>query len=68
MTNLTNDEIFILSDGLLALIRDCSDAIKLIPDKAAQKEIHKTIKKYQALNSKLMDEIDKRYIPHIKEN
>ena len=44
---LSNEEIFMLSDGLLTLIHNCSDAIKLVPEKKAQQE----------LNSKLMDEI-----------
>lgn len=60
MGNLSNEEIFMLSDGLLALIHNCSEAIKLVPDKKAQKVIHNTIRKYQELNSKLMEMIDNR--------
>lgn len=54
MKDLSNEEIFMLSDGLLALIHNCSEAIKLVPDKKAQKGIHNSIRKYQELNSKLM--------------
>ena len=61
MQNLSNEEIFILSDGLLALIQNCSEAIKLVaPDKKTQKAIQNTMRKYQELNEKLMKEIDKR--------
>ena len=57
---LSNEEIFMLSDGLLTLIHNCSEAIKLVQDKEAQKGIHNTIRKYQELNSKLLNEIDVR--------
>ena len=57
---LSNEEIFMLSDGLLTLIHNCSEAIKLVPDKKVQKGIHNTIRKYQELNAKLMGKIDDR--------
>lgn len=57
---LSNEEIFMLSDGLLTLIHNCSEAIKLVPDNKARKGIHNTIRKYQELNTKLMEEVDVR--------
>ena len=57
---ISDDEIFMLSDGLLSLISNCSEAIKLVKDKKVQKAIQNTIRKYQALNEKLMEEIDGR--------
>ena len=57
---LSNEEIFMLSNGLLTLIHNCSEAIKLVPDKKTQKGIHNTIRKYQELNTKLMEKIDIR--------
>lgn len=57
---LTNEEIFILSEGLFALIHNCSEAEKFVPDKQVQKAIKKSMKKYQDLNSKLMVEIDEK--------
>ena len=52
---LSNEEIYILSEGLLTLIHNCSEACKLVPDRKAQEEIYNTIYKYQELNSKLLD-------------
>ena len=54
---LSNEEIFILSEGLLALIHNCSEASKLVPDRKAQEEIYNAIYKYQELNSKLLSEM-----------
>ena len=54
---LSNEEIYILSEGLLALIHNCSEASKLVPDRKAQEEIYNAIYKYQELNSKLLDEM-----------
>ena len=58
---LSNDEIFMISDGLYCLIRDYSKAITLIHNKQAQKEINKSIKRVQDLNTKILNEIDKQY-------
>ena len=57
---ISDDEIFMLSDGLLSLISNCSEAIKLVKDKKVQKAIQNTIRKYQSLKEKLMEEIDWR--------
>ena len=57
MKNLSNEEIFILSEGLLSLIHNCSEASKLVPDRKAQEEIYNAIYKYQELNSKLLNEM-----------
>ena len=54
----TNKELFILSDGLIALIQNNSQAIKLTTNKKAQKEIQKTIEELQALNSKTLNMIE----------
>lgn len=60
MKDLSNEEIFMLSDGLLALINNCSEAIRLVPEKKAQKAIQNSIRKYQELNSKLLEKVDER--------
>ena len=57
MEKLSREEIFVLSEGLLALIHNCSEASKLVPDRKAQEEIYNAIYKYQELNSKLLSEM-----------
>ena len=54
----TNEELFIISDGLIALIQNNSQAIKLTTNKKAQKAIQKTIEELQALNSKTLNMIE----------
>ena len=51
---LSSKEIYMLSDGLLALIKNASEAIKLTNNEHAQCAISGDIHKYQSLNSKLM--------------
>lgn len=46
-------ELDYLSRGLCALIRDASDAGKLVLDRRAQREIERYIKELQALNTKI---------------
>lgn len=50
---LTEKELDYLSRGLCALIRDASDAEKLVLDRQAQREIERYIKELQALNAKI---------------
>lgn len=54
----TNKELLIISDGLIALIQNNSQAIKLTTNKKAQKSIQKTIEELQALNSKTLNMIE----------
>lgn len=46
-------ELDYLSRGLCALIRDASDAEKLVLDGQAHREIDRYIKELQALNTKI---------------
>lgn len=46
-------ELDYLSRGLCTLIRDASDAEKLVLDRRAQREIDRYIKELQALNTKI---------------
>ena len=57
---LSNREIYMLSDGLLALIKNASEAIKLTNNEHAQCAISGDILKYQRLNSKLMSVVDRK--------
>ena len=50
---LTEKELDYISRGLCALIRDASDAAKLVLDRQAQREIERYIKELQALNTKI---------------
>lgn len=51
--NFTNEELNILSDALINLIRTVNEAKLLIPDKKCQEEITNNIKKYTKLNCKV---------------
>lgn len=50
---LTEKELDYISRGLVALIRDASDAKKLVLDRKAQREIDRYTKELQALNTKI---------------
>ena len=50
---LTEKELDYISRGLVALIRDASDAKKLVLDRKAQAAIDRYIKELQALNTKI---------------
>ena len=50
---LTSEELMLLSDGMLALIRDVNEAAKLVPDGSANSALRELAEKYQALNSKI---------------
>lgn len=47
------DELSLLSEGILALIRDAGEAAKLIPDMGVKTEIDGYVAKLQALNSRI---------------
>ena len=48
-------ELSMLSNGILALIRDASEAKKLLWDSKSQDAINEHIAKLQALNKKIYD-------------
>ena len=54
---LSSREIYMLSDGLLALINNASEAIKLTNNEHARRAISGDIHKYQILNSKLLSSV-----------
>ena len=53
MCEFTDDEIYILSDALLSLIRGTNEALKLTYDKKCIGELQKVARKYQTLNEKV---------------
>lgn len=56
----TEDELFILSDGLLCLIKNVNETEKLIYDKDCIDELKFLSEKYQKLNKKVCDFIENR--------
>lgn len=59
LNKFTQEELFTLSDGLLALIDKVSEAKKLIyNNEKIQYLLDEEIKKYQELNSKVLNSID----------
>ena len=53
MCEFTDDEIYILSDGLLALIRNTNEALRLTYDKESIEKLQEAMRKYQRLNEKV---------------
>lgn len=53
MCEFTDDEIYILSDGLLSLIRGTNEALKLTYDKESIEKLQEAMRKYQMLNEKV---------------
>lgn len=53
MEKFTNKELDYLSRGMIALIRDASEAKKLVLDRASQDAIDSYIKELQSLNTKI---------------
>lgn len=51
--NFTDDELIMLSNGILALIRDAGEAKKLVHREQTQLSIDEEIKQLTALNSKV---------------
>ena len=52
-SQFTDDEMYILSDGLLALIRSTCEALKLTYDKESIEKLQAAVQKYQRLNEKV---------------
>lgn len=51
--NFTDEELYTLSNGILALIRDAGDAKKLVHREQTQLAIDEEVKRMTALNSKI---------------
>ena len=51
----TDDELYMLSDGVLALIRNANEAIKLVSDGKSIEVLEDILKKYRELNKKICD-------------
>ena len=51
----TDEELCMLSDGMLALIRNTNEAMKLVSDWKSIKVLRDTLTKYRELNSKICD-------------
>lgn len=49
----TDDEMYILSDALLSLIRGTNEALRFTYDKKCIEELQKVARKYQTLNEKV---------------
>ena len=54
----TQEELFILSNGLLALMNNVSEAKKLVYNKEIHKELDKELNIYQELNLKILELCD----------
>lgn len=53
MENFTQQELYTLSNGLIALIRDAGEAKKLVHSEKTQEAIDKEIDQLVTLNSKV---------------
>lgn len=53
--NFTDEELYTLSNGLIALIRDAGEAKKLVHREQAHLAIDEEIKRLTVLNSKICD-------------
>ena len=51
----TDDELYMLSDGVLALIRNTNEAMKLVSDGKSIEVLGDTLTKYRELNKKICD-------------
>ena len=49
----TNDELYMLSDGVLALIKNTNEAIKLVSDWKSIEILQESQKRYKDLNAKI---------------
>ena len=49
----TDEELYMLSDGVLALIRNTNEAMKLVPDGKSIEVLGDTLTKYRELNKKI---------------
>lgn len=51
----TDDEIYMLSDGILSLIRNTNEALRLVCDIKSIKVLQETQRKYIDLNGKICE-------------
>ena len=51
----TDEELYMLSDGVLALIRNTNEAMKLVLDGKSIEVLVDTLTKYRELNKKICD-------------
>ena len=51
----TDEELYMLSDGVLALIRNTNEAMKLVSDGKSIEVLGDTLTKYRELNKKICD-------------
>ena len=51
----TDEELYMLSDGVLALIRNTNEAMKLVSDGKSIEVLGATLTKYRELNKKICD-------------
>ena len=49
----TDDELYMLSDGILALIRSTNEALRLVCDSKSIEVLQESQKKYKDLNAKI---------------
>ena len=54
----TSEEMYILSDAMLELIRTTNNALKLVYDKDSIRALQTTVEKYQKLNEKVCRMLD----------
>ena len=54
----TSEEMYILSDAMLELIRTTNNALKLVYDKDSIRALQTTLEKYQRLNEKVCRMLD----------
>lgn len=57
MNQFSNDELYMLSEGVLLLIRDANSAAALLHDANLVKEVEELRIKYTELNAKICDMI-----------
>lgn len=51
----TDDELYMLSDGILSLIRNTNEALRLVYDSKSIKVLQETQSKYKDLNRKICE-------------
>lgn len=51
----TDEELYMLSNGVLALIRNTNEAMKLVSDEKSIEVLGYTLTKYRDLNKKICD-------------
>lgn len=53
--DFTKDELFLMSEGIIRLIKDSGKVTDLVPDKRTKKAIDKYIETLQKLNTKICE-------------